>query len=235
LLTLATLHIHLHLLHHRGPAFDYIGVALAAFASWAGLPGPGEALLLAAGIFAGKHKLDISPVIVVAFVGATLGGIAGWLFGKVAGRSVLTAPGPLRSFRLDAVMRGEQAFKRFEVLAILLTPSWVAGIFRSRTAIYNIVNATSAAAWAVAIGVGAYYAGPPVLEFIDDLGTAGTVVAILLVVFGVGGALVARWRGVVKRQTERGPPSEDEERNLRLEDRREPPVDDRPRPLSPDR
>jgi membrane protein DedA with SNARE-associated domain len=234
LLTLAALHLHLHLphlhlhlLHHRGPTFDYIGVALASFASWAGLPGPGEALLLAAANFAGKHKLDISPVIAVAFVGATLGGIAGWVFGLFAGRSVLTAPGPLRSFRLDAVEKGEEAFKRLEALAILLVPSWVAGIFRAGTGIYNFINVTSAAAWAVAIGVGGYYAGPPVLEFITDFGTAGTVVAILLVVLAVGLTLLHRWRGVAKRQAGRGAPPEEDERPLRLEDRR--------RPLSPDR
>lgn len=235
MLTLATLHLHLHLLHHKGPPFDYIGVALACFASWAGLPGPGEALLLAAGIVAGKHKLDISPVIAVAWAGATLGGIAGWLFGLFAGRSVLTARGPLRSFRLDAVEKGEQAFKRLEALAILLTPSWVSGIFRAHTGIYNLVNAVSAAAWAVAIGVGAYYAGPPVLEFIDDLGTAGLVVAVLLVVIAVGGTALHRWRGVAKRQTGRDAPSGDEQPALPLEDRQleERPLEDRP--LSPDR
>src|SRR5947209_3317229 len=98
------LHVHLHLFHHvHGPAFDYIGVALACFASWAGLPGPGESLLLAAGIFAAKHKLDISPVLAVAWAGATAGGVVGWLFGMIAGRTVLTAKGPFRSFRLDAV------------------------------------------------------------------------------------------------------------------------------------
>ncbi len=136
------LHIHLHLFHHvKGPAFDYVGLGLAAFASWAGLPGPGESLLLAAGVFAAKHKLDITPVLVVALVGATAGGIVGWLFGLIAGRSVLTAPGPLRSIRLDAAEKGEQAFKRLEAVAILLVPSWVAGIFRARAGIYNLVNA----------------------------------------------------------------------------------------------
>jgi membrane protein DedA with SNARE-associated domain len=195
------LHIHLHLFPHvKGPAFDYIGIALASFASWAGLPGPGESLLLAAGIFAAKHKLDISPVLAVAWAGATAGGIAGWGLGMIAGRSVLIAPGPLRSFRLDAVSRGEQAFKRVEWVAILLTPSWVAGIYRSGSVIYNVVNALSAAAWTVAIGVGAYYAGPPLLEFINDFGTAGAVVAIALVVIGVGATLMRRWRGAVKRQ-----------------------------------
>lgn len=198
------IHVHIHLFHHvKGPAFDYIGIALASFASWAGLPGPGESLLLAAGVFAAKHKLDISPVLVVAAAGATAGGIVGWLVGRIAGRSAITAPGPFRSFRLDAVAKGEQAFKRVEAVAILLTPSWVAGIYRAGPGIYNLVNLTSAVAWAVSIGIGAYYAGPPVLEFIDDFGTAGTVVAIALVVVAVGATLLRRWRGAVRRQARR--------------------------------
>lgn len=198
------LHLHVHLFHHvKGPAFDYVGIALASFASWAGLPGPGESLLLAAGVFAAKHKLDLTPVLVVAFAGATAGGVVGWLFGRIAGRSVLTARGPLRSFRLDAVAKGEQAFKRVEWVAILLTPSWVAGIYRSGTVIYNVVNALSAVGWTLAIGIGAYYVGPPVLEFIDDFGTAGTVVAIALVVIGVSATLLRRWRGALKREAKR--------------------------------
>jgi membrane protein DedA with SNARE-associated domain len=197
-------HIHLHLFHHlKGPAFDYIGVALAAFASWAGLPGPGESLLVAAGIFAAKHKLDIAPLLVVAWAGATAGGIVGWLFGRIAGRSVLTAPGPLRSLRLDAVAKGEEAFKRLEWVAILLTPSWVAGIYRSGNVVYNVVNAVSAVVWTLVIGIGAYYVGPPLLEFIDDFGTAGAVVAIALVVLGVSAAVLRRWRAAAKRQAGR--------------------------------
>ncbi len=198
------IHVHLHLFHHlKGPAFDYVGVGLAAFASWAGLPGPGESLLLAAGVFAAKHKLDITPVLAVAWLGATTGGIVGWAFGLIAGRSVLTAPGPLRSVRLDAVAKGEQAFKRLEAVAILLTPSWVAGIYRAGPGIYNFVNAASAVVWAVALGVGGYYIGPPVLEFIDDFGTAGTVVAIALVVIGVSVTLVHRWRSAARREASR--------------------------------
>ncbi len=198
------LHVHLHLFHHlRGPAFDYVGVGLGAFASWAGLPGPGEALLLAAGVFAAKHKLDISPVILVAFAGATAGGILGWLVGLIAGRSVLTAPGPLRSIRLDTVERGEHAFKRVQAVAILLTPSWVAGIFHAGAGLYNLINVVSAAVWAVAIGVGGYYVGPPVVEVVDDLGTVGLILAIAIVALGVTTALVRRQRGAIRRTAER--------------------------------
>lgn len=192
-------HIHLHLLHHVGPTFDYVGVGLGAFASWAGLPGPGEALLLAASVFAAKHKLDISPVIAVAFIGATVGGIAGWLVGRFAGRSVLTAPGPLRSIRLDAAERGEEAFKRVEAVAIFLTPAWVAGIFHARPGLYNVINTLSAALWAVSIGAGGYYIGPPIVEFVDDFGTVGLVLAIMIVAIGMTTAVVRRHRGAVRR------------------------------------
>ena len=189
------LHLHLHLLHHvKGPALDYLGVALAAFASWVGLPGPGEPVLVAAAVFASKHKLDITPVVLLAFLAATLGGITGWLVGLIAGRSVLTAPGPLRKARLHAVARGEQLFKRREVVAILLTPSWVAGINRSGVGIYMLTNAASAIVWAVVLGLGAYYAGPPVLDLVGDLGTAALVVLVVLVVGVVGAELLRRRR-----------------------------------------
>jgi membrane protein DedA with SNARE-associated domain len=198
------LHLHLHLLHHvKGPALDYVGVAVAAFASWAGLPGPGEGVLLAASIVAAKHKLDLTPVLAVAWAGATAGGITGWAVGLKAGRRVLTAPGPFRSIRLDAVEKGERAFKRMQALAIVLTPSWVAGIYSASTGIYMLVNALSALAWAVAIGVGGYYAGPPVLELVNDFGTLGTIVAVALVVGAVAVTVLRRQRAATKRRASR--------------------------------
>jgi membrane protein DedA with SNARE-associated domain len=91
------IHVHFHLHPGVPPAsIDYAALASAAFASWAGLPGPGEPLLIAAAVVASKHNLDIKPVLAWAFLGASLGGIAGWLGGLYAGRAVMTAPGPLR-------------------------------------------------------------------------------------------------------------------------------------------
>ena len=71
------------LLHHVPAAnIDYVALALGAFASWAGVPGPGEPLLIASAIVAAKHKVDITPVLIWAWVGATLGGITGWWAGR---------------------------------------------------------------------------------------------------------------------------------------------------------
>jgi membrane protein DedA with SNARE-associated domain len=187
--------LHLHLLHHvHGPAIDYVGVALAAFASWVGVPGPGEPVLIAAGVFAARNKLDISPVVLVAWVGATCGGVIGWLAGMKAGRSVLTARGPLRAMRMKAVSRGEEVFKRMEVVAILVTPSWVAGINRAGTGLYLTLNVASAALWAVGIGLGAYYAGPVVLDLANDEGAVASVAVVLLVGAAVAAEIMRRRR-----------------------------------------
>jgi membrane protein DedA with SNARE-associated domain len=185
----------LHLFHHiRGAPVDYVGVGVAAFASWAGLPGPGESVLIATGVLAAKHHLDITPVLLWATVGANVGGIAGWLVGMRAGRAVLTRPGPFHAVRRRAAERGDEVFHRFELLAILATPSWVAGIHRARAGLYLAANGLSAVAWAIGFGLASYYAGPPVLEFASDFGTLGTVGLVTLIVLAVGLEIYRRLR-----------------------------------------
>ena len=183
---LLLLALHVFRDHVSSAQIDYIALALGAFASWAGVPGPGEPLLIAAAIVAAKHKLDITPVLLWAWVGATAGGIFGWWVGRVAGRGVMTARGPLRKLRLRAVERGEEVFERLTIIAILLAPSWVAGIHRAGTLVYLITNTLSALVWAVGIGLGAYYLGPAILDILTDVGTATAVGLVLLVLVGIG-------------------------------------------------
>jgi membrane-associated protein len=191
----------LHLFHHNVASraqIDYVALALGAFASWVGLPGPGEPLLIAAAIIAAKHKLDITPVLIWAFVGAVTGGLIGWLVGWFAGRTVMTAPGPLRTLRLRAVERGEEVFDRLTVISILLAPSWVAGIHRVGPVVYNVTNVVSAVVWAVGIGLAAYYAGPPVLDIISDVGTVTAIGLGVLILAGVGLEIRRRRRHQVR-------------------------------------
>lgn len=180
--------------HIHGPPIDYVGLALGAGASWLGIPGPGEPLLIAAGVIAAKNELDIGAVLGVAWVSATAGGVAGWLIGKKAGRAVLTTRGPLRAMRRGAVARGDELFARHPVIAILLTPSWIAGIHRVEPLIYLTVNALSAALWAVGIGLGGYYIGPSVIDFVEDLGWVTAAGLVLLVTLTVGAELIRRRR-----------------------------------------
>jgi membrane protein DedA with SNARE-associated domain len=189
---LALLHIHLHIHRFHGPPFDYAGLAAAAAASWVGVPGPGEPVLIAAGVLAARHQLDIFEVVFIAWVAAAAGGVAGWLVGLKAGRAFVTAPGPLRKLRLRAVERGEEVFERYPVVAIVFTPSWVSGIHRVRSAIYQPVNALGAAGWACLYGLGGYFAGPSVIDLVQDVGVVTVVVVVALV--GVGVLLEVRRR-----------------------------------------
>lgn len=197
------LHVHLHLLRHKGAAIDYIGLAVAAFISWVVWVGPGEPAMIAAGVVAAKHRLDIAPVVFWGWIGAMLGGIVGWLIGLKAGRSVLTAPGPFHKLRVRAADQGERIFRRMEVLAIIATPPWVAGINRSRPHVYLPVNTLSALLlWAAPLGLGSYYAGPVVLDLFGDLGVLLSVLLGVGVIVVVGGGLMRR--RAARRARERG-------------------------------
>ncbi len=181
--------------HHLGhESFDFAGLGAAAAASWFGIPGPGEPVLIAAGVLAGQHRLALLPVLVVAWLAATFGGVGGWLVGLKAGRTLLTGRGPLQATRQRAVARGEELFGRHPVVAILLTPSWIAGINRARPALFLSINAASAAVWAGGIGVGAYLAGPAVVEIVNDVGTFSAVMLAVLVGFTVAFEVVRRRR-----------------------------------------
>jgi membrane protein DedA with SNARE-associated domain len=175
-LLVAAIHIR-HKFH--GPPIDYLGLAAAAAASWVGLPGPGESVLVAAGIIAAHHKLDIVSVLVVAWVAALAGGLVGWAIGFRAGRAILTASGPLHRARLRVVARGDRIFERWPVLAIWFTPTWISGIHRVRASRYLPINAVVTAIWASGFGLGAYFVGPPVVGFFDDLDV------IVLIALGV--------------------------------------------------
>jgi membrane-associated protein len=181
---------------HRaeGPAVDYYGLAAAAAASWIGVPGPGEPVLIAAGVLASRGKLDLATVLVVAWAAATAGGILGWAIGLKAGRGLLTARGPLQGLRLRTVARTEKVFDRYAVVAVLLTPSWIAGIHRVRSSVYQPTNALAAAVWAGGIGVGSYLAGPAVTDVVDDFGTGTSVILAAVIIAAVALGLARRHR-----------------------------------------
>ncbi len=111
----------------------------------------------------------------------------GWLVGLKAGRPALSIRGPLWRHRLAMLRKGDEVFEKHPVLAIFLTPAPIAGIHRPRTGVYLLVTVLTAAGWAVGIGLGSYYIGPSVIEFVDDLGLVtgiglGVLIAVVVVV-----------------------------------------------------
>jgi membrane protein DedA with SNARE-associated domain len=179
--------------HHRltGPHADYLGLALAATISWVGVSGPGEAALIAASIAAAHGRVDIVDVLVVAWLGATIGGMLGWLIGARGGRALVSRPGPLHHLRLRLLRHGDDVYERRGWLAVYLAPSWMAGISGMPARRFVPANALASLVWALTIGLGSYLVGPSVADAVGDIGIAGLVA---LVAFAVVTAVIARRR-----------------------------------------
>jgi membrane-associated protein len=176
---------------------DYVGVFLAATASWAALPGIGEAALIAASISAAHHHLDLASVLAVAWAGACTGGTLGWVIGVKGGRGLLTAPGRLHHLRLALIERGDRFYEHHGPLAVLFTPAWVAGLHAMRWTRFVLPNACAALAWALSLGLGAYFVGPSITEIADDVGLAGGALVGLLFVLALVVVLRRRSRSSV--------------------------------------
>lgn len=172
---LALVHHHFH-----GPHLDYVGVAAAAFVSWIGLTGPGEAALIAAGVGAARGRVDLEGMLFVAWAGGTVGGTAGWLLGLKGGRALLTREGPLRRSRRRILRSGDRFYERWGALAVYFAPSWMAGINGMRARRFIPINAAACAIWALLFGLGAYVAGPSVTDVLGDLGTFGLIALAIL-------------------------------------------------------
>lgn len=169
--------------HAHGSGVDYLGLYAASVLSWAAFPGPGEAALIAAGISAAHHHLDLASVLAVAWAGAITGGTAAWIVGLKGGRGLLTAPGPLYRMRLSVIARGDHFYDRFGALAVLFTPSWLAGIHDMGAKRFFPAVAGSGLVWAASVGVGAYLVGPSITDIAADAGLAGALlVAVAFVV-----------------------------------------------------
>ncbi|HEV7585164.1 MAG TPA: hypothetical protein VGO14_05240 [Solirubrobacteraceae bacterium] len=178
--------------HARSSGIDYAGLFVASLASWTFVPGPGEAALIAAGISAAHRHLSLASVLLVAWAGASTGATIGWVLGMKAGRGLLTASGPLHGLRLALIARGDRFYERFGPIAVFLTPSWIAGIHDMRWSRFVPASAAATLAWALSVGLGAYFVGPSITDIAADAGLAGGLLAALL--FAVALALVLRRR-----------------------------------------
>jgi membrane-associated protein len=189
--TLLAAHLHDHV---HGPSLGYLGVGLAAAASWAGVPGPGEPVLIAGGILAARGRLDLAQVLGAAWLGAMVGGVAGWVLGRRVGDALGNAPGPLLRPRRAALARGGRFFARFGVLAVYFAPSWVAGATGLSGRRFVPANAVSALIWVALVGGGAYAVGPSIADVASDIGLVGLAVLAALACAGIAHATLRRRR-----------------------------------------
>ena len=89
---------------------EYIIFCVLVVSTGAGVPGPGDAAMIAAGTLAGEGRLNIGLVLVLSMAGWILGSLIGYEIGLRGGRGLLERPGRVEKRRRKMLAKGDQAF-----------------------------------------------------------------------------------------------------------------------------
>jgi membrane protein DedA with SNARE-associated domain len=167
----------------------------------AGLPGPGDASLIAAGTLAGEGRLNVGIVLATAVIAWMLGSVAGFAIGARGGRRLLDHPGRFEKTRRKLLAKGDRAFGRYTFMASVTMPAFVSGIFRVRFWVFILGALVAGIGW-IGMYVGlSYFLGAEIAQSIGRAGSRAVVGVLLVVVIGLGiKAAVSRWR--TTRQSE---------------------------------
>ena len=161
----------------------------------AGVPIPGEAALITAGILSGTGRLELPYVIAVAAAAAIVGDNIGYVLGRKGARRLL-ARGPKREQLLE---RGEAFFHRYGgkaiffgrwVTGVRVVIAWSAGTSDYPWGRFFLWNAAGAICWSASIASLAHVLGAAAKR---DLGIAG-VSLLGIVLLGAAGYGLVWWR-----------------------------------------
>ena len=171
----------------------------------AGIPGPGDAALIAAGTLAGEGKLNLWIVLATAMVAWMLGSVIGYDIGIHGGRRLLDHPGRLEKSRRKMLAKGDRVFARWNFVASVTMPAFVSGIFRVRFFIFVLGALVAGTGW-IGMYVGlSYFVGPEIAERIGNAGAKAVLGVILVVAIGLGiKSGVSRWRAARQRHRSGG-------------------------------
>jgi membrane protein DedA with SNARE-associated domain len=182
-------------------ALGYPAAGLGILIESAGIPFPGEALLLAAAAWAAARHHSLALVVLFGFVGAAAGGNVGYYLGYRGGRPFVERFGSIFRIRPEHIARSEMLFARHGDKAVLAARfvlglrtwgSMLAGMARMPLIRFQVFNALGALGWAVVVGAAGYLLGnnlPLITAIIRDIGIGGLVLLVVIVL----AVVVARW------------------------------------------
>jgi membrane protein DedA with SNARE-associated domain len=149
--------------------YGYWAVAAALLLENAGVPVPGETVLLLASFLAySEHELQLSWIIVVATIAATVGDNLGFALGHYGGRPVLARYQAFFRIQDATVARGEDAFARYGSLTIFfarfvfglrIIAGPLAGVLRMPWRKFAVFNFLGAGLWVTVISGAGYLFG----------------------------------------------------------------------------
>jgi len=87
--TVTTLEQHLAVAQPLLERWGYAAVFACIFVEGVGVPAPGQTLLVAGALLAGRGELGLLPLLLLALLAAALGNLLGWVIGHRGGRPLL--------------------------------------------------------------------------------------------------------------------------------------------------
>ena len=176
-------------------AYGYGIVFFGVMLENAGLPIPGETILLAAGFFASKHHFSLPVVMIVATVGAIIGDNLGYLAGRKLGRGfaekygkyVFLTPPRMKACEDYFAKHGDKTIlvARF-ITGLRVFAAFFAGMSFMEWRRFVFFNAAGAVIWGIVITLVGYFFGHA-WEFIHRwIGRSGLILLILIVVGFIG-------------------------------------------------
>jgi membrane protein DedA with SNARE-associated domain/membrane-associated phospholipid phosphatase len=187
----------LHLIVHYG----YLVVFFGVMAESAGVPLPGETILIASGILAEQSRLDLGDVIFFGALGAVVGDQIGYWVGRKGGRPFVLRWGRYVKITPERLAGAERFFARHGGKAVFFARFFsglrvfgalVAGLSRMRFGTFLFYNALGGAVWATAAVLVGYLLGGSLGIVEQWLGKASLLLGILAVL-AVVLYLLYRW------------------------------------------
>lgn len=179
-----------HLLSVYGYGLVLFAVALES----AGVPMPGETVLVTAAVYAGTtHRLEIAGVIAAAAAGAIVGDNIGFWVGREAGPAILARFGRLAGLDERRQKLGQYLFFRFGgaivffgrfVAFLRAFAALLAGVNRLPPLRFFAYNAAGGIVWATIFGLGGYALGAEFHRIAGPFGLTMLAAAVVAVFFG---------------------------------------------------
>jgi membrane-associated protein len=185
-------HFVLDLLRSALVHYGYWAIAVALLLENAGLPMPGETILLMASFLAySERELHLAWIMIVGIAAATLGDNCGYAFGYYGGRPLLDRYQSIFRIRQATLARGERLFARYGAVTVFfarfifgmrIIAGPLAGVLRMSWRIFLFFNFFGALLWVAVISGAGYLFGRHWQTLIRDMRAFDIGVAIVAVI-----------------------------------------------------
>jgi membrane protein DedA with SNARE-associated domain len=181
--------------------YGYGAVVVGVLLEGAGVPIPGETMLLAGAVLAHSGRLSLPLVVLSAICGGLAGDNLGFFIGRRGGRWIVERYGAPLGLTPERMAEFDRFFERHGprtifvarfVTGLRVVCAVLAGGSGISWPIFAIYNAAGVATWSVAIGLVGYLVGESWSRLERLVGTTGLV--LLAGAILVGGFLIFRAR-----------------------------------------